>query len=365
MDTVVRERKITQTSIIGIIANVFLAAFKAMIGLLSGSIAVTLDAVNNLTDAISSVITIIGVKIARRKPDNDHPFGHGRWEYFSAILIAIVIIVAGVTSLIESVKKIISPEAPDFSIWSIVIIAVAVVVKLVLGRFVKARGKKYNSDALVASGSDASFDAIISASTLLGALLLFIFHVSLDGYIGAVIAIFIIKAGIEMLMESVSDIVGNRPDSEVTKAIKDTVRGIDGVLGVYDLILHNYGPNSAIGSLHVEVAGESTAEEIHQLTRKIQSAVLKEFNIFVTVGIYAVNQSQQDVYDRIREVVLKHDGALGVHGIFIGEDEASFDITIDFTVKDRAEFIRTITQEVGDILPGKSISINLDPNFSD
>ena len=177
-DMAIREKQITKTSLVGIIANVFLAGFKALVGLISGSIAIVLDAVNNLTDALSSVITIVGIKLAKRKPDDDHPFGHGRIEYFSAIIISGIVLAAGIMSLIESVKKIIHPEMPDYTTVTIVIVAVAVVVKLLLGRYVKTQGIKYNSDALVASGADASFDAIISASTLLGIFITIIFNIN-------------------------------------------------------------------------------------------------------------------------------------------------------------------------------------------
>ena len=227
-DTVLREKQITKTSLIGIIANIFLAGFKALVGLISGSIAIVLDAVNDLADALSSVITIAGIKLAKRKPDNDHPFGHGRVEYFSAILISGIVLAAGIMSLVESVKKIINPEMPNYTAATVIIVAVAVIVKLLLGRYVKAQGVKYNSDALIASGSDASFDAIISASTLLGAAITLIFKITVDGIIGAIISIFIVKAGIELFMEALSSVMGARPDSETTKAIKQTIRDIDG-----------------------------------------------------------------------------------------------------------------------------------------
>lgn len=172
-----------------------------------------------------TVITIIGIKLARRKPDNKHPYGYGRIEYFSAILIAVIILFAGVTSITESIKKIITPEKANYTVITIIIVVVSVIAKLLLGRYVKKQGQKYNSDALVASGADASFDAIISASTLLAAAVTMIFDISIEGIVGAVISAFIIKAGIEMLLESVSDVMGNRADSEVTKSIRNPVNG--------------------------------------------------------------------------------------------------------------------------------------------
>lgn len=367
IDAVIREKQITKTSIIGIIANVFLAGFKALVGLLAGSIAIVLDAVNNLTDALSSVITIAGIKLSKRKPDNDHPYGHGRIEYFSAILIAGIVLAAGVMSLIESVKKIIHPEMPNYTAITLIIVAVAVVVKLLLGRYVKAQGKKYNSDALVASGSDASFDAIISASTLLGAAIALIFHISVDGIVGAVISVFIVKAGLEMLLESIGSVMGNRPDSEVTKSIKQTVREIDGVLGAYDLVLHDYGPDSAIGSIHIEVPSTLTADEIHKLTTRVQLAVEEKYHIFVTVGIYSVDEEKKTLRDEIRRICTAHPGVLGTHGVFVDEDlkYASFDALTDFTVENKEALRQALRGELQPLLPGMDIHINFDVNYSD
>lgn len=366
MDAKTREKQITKTSIIGIIANIFLSVFKALVGTLSGSIAIILDAVNNLTDAMSSVITIAGIKLAKRKPDEDHPYGHGRIEYFSAIIIAGIILAAGISSLVESVKKIIHPEMPEYTAATVIVVAVAVVVKFFLGRFVKAQGVKYNSDALVASGSDASFDSIISLATLVGAAITMIFKITLDGWIGAAISCFIIKAGIEMLLESVGSVMGARPDSETTKAIKATVASIEGVKGAYDLVLHDYGPDSALGSVHVELDADLTAEEIHRITKRVQLAVQEKFHIFLTVGLYAVDNVHAPERKAIRDVALAHEGALGVHGVFIDDEirYVSFDVMTDFTV-DRDVLKKDLEAKINEMYPGYTVDINFDTNYCD
>ena len=198
-----REKTIIRTSIIGIIANVFLAAFKAVVGVLSHSIAIILDAVNNLSDAGSSLITIVGTKLAGREPDKKHPFGYGRIEYLSAMIISVIVLYAGVTSLVESVKQILHPETPEYTTASLVIVAVAVVVKILLGRYVKSVGVRVKSDSLVNSGEDATLDSIISASTLVAAAIFLLFHLSLEAWLGAVISLVIIKSGIEMLRDTI------------------------------------------------------------------------------------------------------------------------------------------------------------------
>ena len=187
-----REKTIVRTSIIGILANIGLAAFKAVVGLTANSIAIVMDAVNNISDAASSVITIIGTKLAGKEPDKKHPFGYGRVEYLTATIISILVLYAGITALVESVKKIITPDTPDYSAAALIIVGAAVLVKLVLGRYVKGVGQKVHSDSLVNSGADAMLDAVISAATLVAAAVYLIFHVSLEAYLGAIIALVII-----------------------------------------------------------------------------------------------------------------------------------------------------------------------------
>ena len=369
-DNRVREKAITKTSIIGICTNVFLAMFKAVAGLVAGSISVVLDAVNNLTDAFSSVITILDIKLAKKKPDADHPYGYGRIEYFSTILIALIVFAAGAASFVESVKKIIAPSMPEYSLVTIIIIITSVITKLILGRYVKTQGEKYASDALVASGSDASFDAIISASTLIGAAVTYFLHYSVDGLIGAVISAFIVKAGFEMMTEALSHVIGKRPDSAITGEIKQTVNAIPGVLGTYDLILHNYGPDSAIGSLHVEVDGNMTATQLHALTQKVQRAVLEKFNVFMTVGIYAVDRENEEIVrmrEKIGEISKSHEGVLNSHGVFIdlNEKRISFDVTMDFSIQDKGKMSETIKKEVETAYSGFFVNVNCDTNYSE
>ena len=362
-----REQQITKTSIVGIVANVILAAVKAILGALSGSVAIVMDALNNLTDAMSSVITIVGIKLAKRRPDHKHPYGYGRIEYFSAVLIAGIILAAGITSLVESVQKIFDPELPDFQPVVIVLVALAVVVKFFLGKYVKHQGEKYNSDSLVASGTDATMDSVVSATTLLGAAITLIFHISVDGILGTLISLLIIKAGLETLLEAVSDIMGNRADAEITRDIKKTVASIDGVLGAYDLVLHNYGPDSAIGSVHIEIPSDLTANQIHHLTKKIQNTILNQFHVFLTVGLYAVDEAFAQERALVKATATAHEGVLGAHGIYIDPEEKymSFDAVADFTVRDKAGLCDNIRNELLKTFEGYQIAISLDTNYSD
>ncbi|MBQ3637027.1 MAG: cation transporter, partial [Clostridia bacterium] len=261
------------------VANVFLAGFKAVIGLMTHSIAIVLDAVNNISDAGSSLITIVGTKLAGREPDKKHPFGYGRIEYLSAMIISVIVLYAGITSFVESVKQILHPETPEYNAVSLVIVAVAVVVKILLGRYVKSVGVRVNSDSLVNSGEDATLDSIISASTLVAAGIFLIFHVSLEAWLGAVISAVIIKSGIEMLRDTISQLLGERNDRELARKIRETVMSFPGVEGAYDLVLNNYGPDTWNGSIHIEVPDTYSADRLDQMLREIMVKVHSEHRV--------------------------------------------------------------------------------------
>lgn len=223
MENASREQRIIRTSIIGIIANVLLAGFKAAVGLISHSVAITLDAVNNLSDALSSLITIIGTRLAQKAPDKKHPLGYGRIEYLSATIISVIVLYAGVTSFIESVKKIMHPEASDYSAVALLIISVAVAVKILLGTYVRRVGREVSSDSLVASGSDALFDSVISASTLAAAILYLTVGIRVEAWLGAAISVIIIRSGIDLLRGTTSEILGERINHELARNVKKTI----------------------------------------------------------------------------------------------------------------------------------------------
>ena len=366
-----RGRKIIQTSIIGILANVFLAAFKAVIGLTSNSIAIVMDAVNNLSDAASSVITIVGTKLAGREPDRKHPFGYGRIEYLSAMIISVLVLYAGITSLTESVKKIIQPDVPDYSAVALVIVGVGVVTKILLGRYVKGVGEKVNSDSLINSGEDATLDSIISASTLVAAVIYLVFHISLEAWLGAVIALVIIKSGVEMLRDTLSKVLGERVDAELARDIKATVNSFPEISGAYDLIIHNYGPDAYNGSVHIEVPDTLNADELDQLIRNVTMEVYHRHHVILTaVGVYSVNTRDPEAIaarSRVTEIVLTRPEVLQMHGFYVDNAAKTmrFDIIVSFDAKDRHEVYREIYADVQKAFPGYSLQIGLDTDFSE
>ncbi len=361
-----RDQVIVQTSMIGIIANVFLAGFKAFVGVISNSIAVTLDAVNNLSDALSSIITIVGTKLAAKKPDKKHPLGYGRIEYLSAMIVAAIVLYAGLTSFVESVKKIIHPEKPDYSVVSLIIIGTAVVVKLLLGRYVKAQGEKVNSGSLIASGSDALFDAILSASVLLSAVIFKLTGVSLEAYVGIVISCIIIKSGIEMLSETLDDILGSRADRGLVTEIRKTICEDEAVSGAYDLYLHAYGPEKYYGSVHVEVPDTMTADEIDLMERRVAENVYRKHGVAMTgIGIYSVNTKNDTVRDmrsNIRRIVSTHEGVLQTHGFYVDLEKKTInlDVILDFALEDREKTFAEIENDVQKAYPDFTLRLAMD-----
>lgn len=357
-----REKAIVKTSVIGIITNVFLAGFKAAVGIIANSIAVTLDAVNNLSDALSSVVTIIGAKLGSKAPNKKHPLGYGRIEYLSSMIVAAIVLYAGITSMVESIKKIITPEAADYNTLSLVIISVAIVVKLILGQYVKKQGKKHNSGALVASGADALFDAVLSASVLASAVVYLIWGVSLEAYVGVVISVFIIKAGIEMMIETVNDILGKRNEREELDAVKKLICEEPEVRGAYDLLLFNYGPNRNYASVHLELPDTMTVDEVDKLTRRVQTKVYTETGVILTgIGVYSHNTTDAEsaqMRDAVTEKVIAHDWALQLHGFYADTVNKTirFDVVISFDI-DRAEALRILNDEVKAMYPDYSLMI--------
>lgn len=362
-----RNNQITKVSIVGIGANAMIATFKVIVGLLSNSVAVLLDAVNNVSDALSSAITIIGVKLAGRKPDSKHPFGYGRVEYFSAIVVAGIIFAAGVSSLTESVKAIIHPEPTDFTWVSVTVILVALVSKLLLGRYFVVQGKTLNSDALTASGMEASFDAVLSAATLLSAAVSMLWSINIDGYVGVLISAFIIKTGIEMLLDPLGKVVGKRVEGDLASAIKNKVKEVPGVLGAYDLILHDYGPDTAIGSIHIEVPGTLSSHQVQKVCRRVAAVVYAEFKIVMTVGIYVINESDKDVVamrEDVHQMAMSHEGVQQMHGFYVDEEEIAFDIVVSFN-HDATAISHKLAAEITNKYPGKVVHITTDTKYTE
>lgn len=365
-----RSKKIIQTSIIGILVNLVLVIFKASVGIITGSIAIFMDAVNNLSDALSSAITIVGTKLANKAPDKKHPYGYGQIEYVSSVTVAVIILLAGVTSLRSSLDKVIHPEIAHYTAASLVVIAAAVLVKFALGRYVKKQGIKYQSESLIASGTDAMFDSIISFSTLAAAIVTLLFNISIEGWLGIIISVLIFKAGIEILLESLNGIIGSRVESSLSTELKTRICEYPQVNGAYDLILHRYGPERIIGSVHIEVPDELTAREIHSLSYSISQDIYTNYNIILTVGIYASNTANglyAQMKSNLSELIQNYPEIMQMHGFYADEEKkyVSFDLIIDFKSERKQQIRDEILLGMSEKYPEYRFYAILDNDYSE
>lgn len=373
MNEKLREKEIIKTSIIGIIGNVILVLFKAFVGILANSISIIMDAINNFTDALSSIITIIGTKLSGKMPNKNHPYGYGRIEYMTSTLIAILILFAGGMAIYESIKSIIdhyqNGTMPSFEIYSIIIIAAAIIVKVSIGLYFRHKGKKIDSEALKASGMDALFDSILSTATLVGVILAKFANLYVEGFLGIIIGLFILKSGFGVLAESLSSMIGNRFDKEYVTEIKKAINSIDGVKGTYDLILNSYGHNKNIGSVHIGVSDKLSAKEIQKIERDITMLMYNKYNTIMTIGIYAENFSDEftkDYYSKVLDIIKKYDTVLQIHGFYIDKDLMliNYDLVISFDDLNPEETIKKIKEETEALDSNYKIIINYDQDFS-
>ena len=366
-----REKQIIRVSIIGIIANIFLSGFKFSVGYLARSVAIMADAVNNASDVLSSVVTIIGTKLAGKPADKAHPFGHGRVEYITAAVISGIILYAGITALVESVNRVIWPVEPEHSAVSLGVVAAGVIVKIVLGRYVKSQGEKLSSDSLKNSGADALMDSAVSSTTLIGALMFMFAGVNLEAWLGVFISFMIIKAAADMFMETTSKILGEREDSELTRAIKETICETEGVYGAYDLILTNYGPYKVMGSVHIEVPDTWTAGKIDEVSREIMHRVaMKNHIALAAVGVYSHNTTDKrasEIRENVTRAAMSQKYVLQVHGFYFSADEKTirFDVVADFSAPDADSVHEKVVDAVKKLYPEYQLTVQVDSDFSD
>lgn len=366
-----RSKKIVRVSLLGIVANVALASFKVAVGLLSNSIAIVLDAVNNFSDSLSSIVTIIGAKFANKAPDKNHPMGHGRAEYLSTVIIGILIVYIGLTALVESVRKIISPEPVNYGMATVIVVVMAIIVKIALGLYVYRRGKKLDSGSLVGSGIDALYDAAISTATLIAIILFFACGWQIEAYLAAGISLFILYSGVKLIRSAFSALLGERASPALTKRIKADIAKIDGVNGAFDLVMHNYGNGLVLASVNVEVDHKMSAGAVDELSRLIQKKIYKKYRVTLSsVGIYAIdlkNATVERLWRKVNELREAYEHVIEIHGFRVNSFERTiqFDVVIDFAVSDRRMYYQKFCREVQAALPDYTVSALLDADMSD
>lgn len=362
-----RQKRIIRVGLWGVAVNFLYAVLKSAIGYQSGSIAVFLDAMNNLNDAVSSVIAIGGIKLATMPADRKHPFGHGRIEYISAMVISALIVVLGVTSLVNATEKIINPTRTHYNITMIMIMCTGVVAKLWLGLYTIRAGKREKSDLLNASATENLFDSFVTLATIVSAVILMAWGIDLDGWFAAAISLILIKAGWKILRRTFNDLLGRRVDSSLSTQIKQTVGSFPNVCGAYDLIVNNYGHDRNVGSINIEVPERMTAREIHALSQDIHHKVMDEYNVYLVVGIYSRPDSKEDaeLRQRVEHAVTAHQGAQHIHGFLANGQEVSFHVVCDFKVKNGKEFCLKLKGDLERDFPGHTFNISPDMDYCD
>ena len=366
-----RIREILKTSIIAILVNVALGIFKAFVGMISKSVAITMDAVNNFTDAAGSLITIVSAHFAGKTPDKKHPFGYGRTEYLGTLLIAGIILYAGITAFSESVKSIISPETPSYSGVSLFIIVVAVVAKLLLTLYMAKTGKRVKSDSLIASSKEALGDIAISVATLLAALLYIFTGFAIEAYLGVAISVVIIKSGVDTLREIIGKILGAGAEASLVVDVKKAIVAHENVEGAFDIVLHNYGPDSYMASVHVAVPDTLSASDFDVLSREIQDDIFEKFGIYITaVGVYSVNKTDNDVIEKrekVKAIVSALEYVNQMHGFYIDDEKKQmrFDLVISFGTENRQAVYDKALAEIKKEFPDYEIEAGLDSDFNE
>ena len=359
---------INRTSILGIVVNVLIAGVKIAAGLLASSIAIVSEGVNNAADALTSVLTMVGTRLAGRHPDAKHPFGYGRIEYLTGLVVAVVIIVSGVQMLIESVKLIFRPEELSISYVSLTIVAVSAVVKFFLGLYTIARGRVAQSDALVGVGLECRGDSYISIITIGVAVVFLLTGVSLDAYAGVVMSAIILKAGVEVLLKIVSELIGRPGEKELATKIYQLVRATPGVVGAADMMLHNYGPNAWSGSVNVEIDHAKSVGEVYAMLHELQLGIMHEEHVTMVFGVYAVDDDHVETR-RIRRTILEyvkaHEHVKSFHAVYLepGTNRLYCDLVVDYELADwgalRADFLDYMKAKV----PGRDVVLTVETEF--
>ena len=366
-----RQKAIIRVSIVGIFANLLLAGFKAFVGLVTNSIAIILDSINNFSDMLSAIVTIVGIRFANKAPDRKHPMGHGRYEYIGTAIIAVLIMYIGVTAIIESAKKIINPEPVSYTLPSLIIITVAVAVKVVLSIYYRKSGEKVKSDSLKASATDALFDAIISLATLLAAVVYITWGIATEAYLAILISLVIIYTGVKMLKNVFSVILGERVSTELSQNIKKSICEVNNVRGAFDLMIHDYGTNMTYCSVNIEVNDDLTAREIDDISREVRRKVFYGYHIYIcSVGIYSINTKNDrvnEVYHRVKDILSHYEHVIQMHGFHLDEHkkEISFDVVISFDAKNRRAYYMAIKRHLHKAFPKYKINLALDSDYSD
>ncbi len=370
-DPKVREQYGVVTGAVGIVLNLFLCAIKFVAGTLSGSIAITADALNNLLDASSSVITLVGFKMANKTADHGHPFGHGRIEYITGLVVSMIIVFMGFEIGLSSFQKILNPETVEFSYATVVILIVSIAIKLYMAYYNFFVGQKIESKAIKATALDSLSDCISTAVVLISVLCFFLFGVYLDGYGGILVSVFIVYTGLKSAKEIIEPILGEAPSEQLIKEIQEIVMQNPEIIGMHDLIVHDYGPGRRIITLHVEVDGKGSFIEYHDMVDNIEYKLSKELSCEATIHIDPVDVDNKVIEEwkkLVGSIVETIDDSLTIHDLRTVPGKTHTNIIFDvvtpkgFKMKDE-KLIREITNKIHEVHSGYHCIIKIDKSY--
>lgn len=363
-----REDIVSATSGLGIFTNIVLASLKVVVGMMASSIAIISEGVNNFADVLSALLTFIGTKLAGKHPDKEHPFGYGRIEYLVSLVISVLILVSGIEMLKSAIGLILHPEPLKISYVALGIVMVSAVVKFLLGTYTIKMGEKADSRALVGVGVDSKNDSFASLITIASSLIFLVFHVSVDAFAGVIISILIMKAGFDLLKETVSDLIGRPGEYELAVEIYKLVRETEGVISAADMMLHNYGPDAWSGSVNVEIDHDKTVGDVYKVLHDLQLRIMHEYNVVMVFGIYAVDNDHEEIRalrTKIAEFVRNHEDVKSYHAVYVSEKENRIycDFIVEYSLRDwdglRDEFVKYISE----FYPGYDVELVIETDF--
>lgn len=363
-----REGVVTTVSGLGVIANIFIAAVKVIVGLLTSSVAIISEGINNASDALSAVLTLLGSKLSNRHPDEKHPFGFGRIEYIVSLVIAVVILISGVESLKSSVDAIFHPTDLKINVTTLIIIAATALLKFALGTYTVKMGKQVNSGALIGVGADSRNDAYISLVTIVSALVFLLFGVSIDAYAGIIMSLVILKVGGEILLDTLSELIGRPGKEELASALYKKIRSTPGVINAVDMMLHNYGPDRYSGSVNIEIDHEKTVGEVYEVIHALQLEIMREFNVVMVFGMYAVDNDHEDAKEArayVAKFVRGRDHVKSYHAIYMepGTNRFYVDLIVDYKLRDWDGLREEFTGYMKEKYPEKEIVLTLETEY--
>ena len=363
-----REGAVVTVSALNILVNLISAAVKVVIGMAVSSIAIVSEGVNNATDSATSLITIVGTKLSAKHPTEKHPFGFGRIEYLTSLLIAVLILFTGAELMESSIKLIFEPQEMSISYVTMAIIAVSAILKLLLGTFTIKEGKRVDSSSLAALGTECRSDSVVSVITLVTALVFLVFRVNLDAYAGIIMALIVLKAGLEVLKETLSDLLGQSGEKELAQELYRIIRAEPLVLNAADMMLHNYGPDAYSGSVNVEIDHSKTVGEVYAALHELQLRIMHEKHITMVFGIYAVDKDHQEIRqlrEQVAAFVREQEHVTSYHALYIHPNgrDIYVDLVVDYDLANWDALRREFTDYMAVRYPEKHLELVIETNY--